>query len=822
MGPSETHSLKLCDDCLNVLTKVEELESGKSPSVIRSESRPDPTPSKSYECYKSEKEFRESDYYKHILPEDDSLDHKSSRADLLESANSGCHLCRWLLNSLDSRAKESYSHTQTRYRRRPGILRKDPMKSPLGLRCAGHYYFSIRCAPDPRDWPVSVQRAGIDQHRHAYQEYVGDERASLIIDSLNGLSKRLLNPINATAKLDDYTPGASTWSLFKYWIENCVSDHPECKRQTFPDTATVLPTRLLDLQDPGEIRLVESKSLPTSNVPVYAALSHSWGTTHEPHLDKETLDSFIEGYPVSALPQTFKDAVTMARRLEIPYLWIDSLCIRQDSTEDWLHESSAMGAIYRNSHLCIAATISKDNASGFLEKRDLTHKRPFIYHDLVVQEDVAMSNDNFNMRQITWCDRIRTLIEWGVDRAPLNQRAWVFQERMLAPRIIHCTSDEFIWECCRGMLSESHPLLTNGGSVAKDAWKHLLRAPESLRDPLSKEQHLKERKAFLQRWSELVATYSSAKLTRFDDKLVACSAIAKEFQPLLGDYVAGLWKAYLPSQLLWSHHTFCGVHLGEKHSMRSRNGPSWSWASLDCRVKLPYYYDASHDPNFDTKEDRRMEEPINLSNSSLVDVLDVNVSLRGEDSTGPVNGGSIRLGRCQMYPIYRSAAFGCRLETEAPDAFEQVQPVRWYWDDRDDPEVADYDPIMKDAFKPESENPEEENIMRYGSPQRFLLIHKKRLAHHSPRLTQMCCVPIAIISTRGMANWYKRGTVAGLIVQFTGGAIGQYRRVGYFCCGKDYLEKVSRVAPEVAFTPPTEWPSAEKYSLEGGYTICIV
>lgn len=31
--------------------------------------------------------------------------------------------------------------------------------------------------------------------------------------------------------------------------------------------------------------------------------------------------------------------------------------------------------------------------------------------------------------------------------APLNMRSWVLQEQYLAPRIIHCTKAQFIWEC---------------------------------------------------------------------------------------------------------------------------------------------------------------------------------------------------------------------------------------------------------------------------------------------------------------------------------------------------------------------------------------
>lgn len=694
-------SPELCSDCMNILSRVEQLELGCLPEIDNSEVQPDPEWSRSFEQFSTTIQFKESYYYKHCLPEDDSLEHKSTRANLLESAKSGCHLCQWLLNSLDSRSHMSYSTTETQYRRRTAIVRKDPSRSPLGIRCVEHYYVTLRCAPNERVWPVDLKRVGTDTRRSACQSFVGDEKASLIIHSLRDISEECPEFIGAIADLDAGSPSASTWKLFESWLHLCTADHPECMPHSAQRDGIIergdadFPTRLLDVQDSAVVRVVRSDSYWNSGMleaPHYATLSHCWGNTHEPQLNLETSDSFAKGIRLLDLPNTFKDAVIVCQRLKIPYLWIDSLCILQDSTEDWLKESSKMGAIYKNSYLCIAATVGKDNSSGFLERRDLTHKRPFIYHGLAVLEDVAMPNNNLNMRQMTWCDRMRTLVGWGVENALLNQRAWVFQERLFAPRILHCTSDEFIWECCRGMRSESHPLLTNGGSVVKDAWRQLLKAPPT------HELQLRQRLAFLERWSELIATYSKAQLTRMDDRLIACSAITKEMQPILGNYAAGLWTQYMPSQLLWFHHRSCGIREPQKHTMRPRTKPSWSWGSLDCRVELPHYYDSARDPDFPSKTDRSRQALINLDRPVLIEILDINVQLRGDDSTGLVDGGSIRLRGGQLFPLYRSVAFGWRLETEAPGAFEQIPPVRWYWDDPNDFDAAPDKEIRRIAY----------------------------------------------------------------------------------------------------------------------------
>ncbi|KAJ4253945.1 hypothetical protein NW762_010344 [Fusarium torreyae] len=64
-----------------------------------------------------------------------------------------------------------------------------------------------------------------------------------------------------------------------------------------------------------------------------------------------TTSSNLEAYTASLpidLPKTFVDAIQVARALGIPYIWIDSLCIVQDSPEDWKHEASRMAQVYAN------------------------------------------------------------------------------------------------------------------------------------------------------------------------------------------------------------------------------------------------------------------------------------------------------------------------------------------------------------------------------------------------------------------------------------------------------------------------------------------
>lgn len=52
------------------------------------------------------------------------------------------------------------------------------------------------------------------------------------------------------------------------------------------------------------------------------------------------------------------------------HLWIDSLCIIQDSVEDWQIESAQMGRYYREASLTLFATAASGDDVGFYCLRD--------------------------------------------------------------------------------------------------------------------------------------------------------------------------------------------------------------------------------------------------------------------------------------------------------------------------------------------------------------------------------------------------------------------------------------------------------------------
>src|SRR5579871_5455760 len=70
-----------------------------------------------------------------------------------------------------------------------------------------------------------------------------------------------------------------------------------------------------------------------------------------------------------SLTRTYQDAVIITRALGVGYIWIDSICIIQDWTEDWISETTRMGGIYRGALLVISASYATDVSMGCLADR---------------------------------------------------------------------------------------------------------------------------------------------------------------------------------------------------------------------------------------------------------------------------------------------------------------------------------------------------------------------------------------------------------------------------------------------------------------------
>jgi hypothetical protein len=267
------------------------------------------------------------------------------------------------------------------------------------------------------------------------------------------------------------------------------------------------------------------------------------------------------------MPATFEHAVLVTRRLAVEYLWIDSLCIIQDSNDDWAKESCRMQEVYANAIVNISADHASDSTVGLVSSGQLTPSLKVGSSkdgDDVYARPPCEYTDSFGVSHIPTPD-------WKPIEFVLDTRAWVVQERILSPRILHFSKYEIAWECDTHTLCEC--TVQPRESFGRALRKALMGA---LRDSYDVKLA----------WSALVGHYATMKLTFESDRLIAFAGLAlKAASSWERTYIAGLWKEDLPYSLLW-----CIVQ-GPSHRLRE-HFPSWTWASVrgtTCSTRLGFY-----------------------------------------------------------------------------------------------------------------------------------------------------------------------------------------------------------------------------------------
>ncbi|KAF4973282.1 hypothetical protein FSARC_357 [Fusarium sarcochroum] len=417
-----------------------------------------------------------------------------------------------------------------------------------------------------------------------------------------------------------------TWQSVTEWLARCDKYHPFCKHAKDPAWK---PSRLLYLSPPSgplKVRLVEGEDVPDQVE--YLTLSHRWGGTNPLQLTRDTLEPFKSSMSVDALSRTFVDACNTVRKLGHAYLWIDSLCIIQNDVEDWALEAGRMSSVYGNSWLNIcAAGASTDNDGLFYpeEKRDVDAWLPVWVRR---EWGGTFSGDYCVSDHHNWWMRVAD--------SPLNRRAWVLQERILAPRVLHFGLEQVALECCSASVCERLPYgdpTTGGGHALMSLTKQfVLGVRNDDLDQLTLEGVFRD-------WNQVVRGYAQGQLTVETDRLVALAGLVDAFYPVFesmaetdiledtdeeGDdnkeepeagvpdrpgetsdqasgkqpsqsiFLAGLWKPYLWMQLAWRATSRIQRHQMNDNAPAAPGkrydqyvAPTWSWCSLKDAVIEP-------------------------------------------------------------------------------------------------------------------------------------------------------------------------------------------------------------------------------------------
>ena len=417
-----------------------------------------------------------------------------------------------------------------------------------------------------------------------------------------------LNAINPVL-----TRSESSLKVADDWLKECTSSHSGCNTG---QSDYWIPKRLLDIGSltTDLVSLKSKAALPENSR--YMALSYCWGTTSFFQLSKDSSPMLLDGVSLEEFPKTIQDAIEVTRRLGVRFIWVDSLCMFQDSkgSPSWLDEALQMDKVYAHSYATIAATCARTANEGMFRKRFLDY--------VTLQLPAHNLGDRRSLTLPTKFVVADNNIKDNFALAPLRERAWTVQERFMAPRLLHFAQRELFWECKTHFASESWPSLKDSDAKHISSFETNFKQLNSIQNDCSLNCHQAEGCPVLKAWVRVTQTYSAGALTRADDKLIALAGMAKRFALLFGSaYLAGLWKRHLPNLLLWKVD-------GQLRPSRpaTYRAPSFCWTAIDAKIS---YWN------------------INCSTSDLdgFEILDVHMEAAGasDDLFGPVKGGYIQM-----------------------------------------------------------------------------------------------------------------------------------------------------------------------------------
>jgi hypothetical protein len=231
----------------------------------------------------------------------------------------------------------------------------------------------------------------------------------------------------------------------------------------------------------------------------------------------------------------------------------------------------------------------------------------------------------------------------------------VFQERLIAPRILRYGFTELSWECWTQFVCECEPtdediryddsdptnthfrIKMDTQYRVKMLGKLALSQQHSAGLINSKEPLVEH----LDNWYELVCHFTLLELTYHSDRLPALSGLAAKFHGASDEYICGLWRSDFANGLSW--YVTADRHGGFRTSYRQEHyhAPSWSWASVTGNI------------GFDKKW------PMDVEN--LAEILEIEYSLASSNPYGAVSHACITV-RGFLLAIQLDADWGIHLD----------------------------------------------------------------------------------------------------------------------------------------------------------------
>jgi hypothetical protein len=378
------------------------------------------------------------------------------------------------------------------------------------------------------------------QSKQYHQILFGEENVSTSGNYLTPLdSARIIPP-----KMD--------LEIVKRWILECDSNHEKSCRDTD-----------INIERPVNAKVIEVDTLRIIPAPTkcrYIALSYTWGGVNMDMMDCvwSNRSGVLDLTPVfGMLPKTIRDAICLVKSLGERYIWIDSVCICQQSAHDKNEQIAQMDRIYSSAVFTIVAAAGKDANAGL----------PGVQERSRIPFQVTEKVGSYVLRTALLNEPRNGII----DSAPWNRRGWTYQERLLSCRCLIFTYHQVYFQCRLGTWSEDTNRIrmdvesTTGTRLA--SWlrpQKLARIRKfSLVDP----------------FEDFIADYTYRRFSYHSDRLKASIAVLNLFSSMYESPILwGLVERAFERFLIWDYKIDTSQAMPAR-IRRIREFPTWSWSS---------------------------------------------------------------------------------------------------------------------------------------------------------------------------------------------------------------------------------------------------
>ncbi|GKZ32402.1 hypothetical protein AbraIFM66950_001768 [Aspergillus brasiliensis] len=270
------------------------------------------------------------------------------------------------------------------------------------------------------------------------------------------------------------------------------------------------------------------------------------------------------------LPRTIADAMLLVRELHERYLWVDRLCIIQDS--EMKHDTiQDMGKIYSHAILTLFALGGKNANYGLPGVRPNSRPPQIIRRVKGIRLMPALPDLG---------DALRSSLH--------TTRGWTFQEVLLSRRRLFLSDQQVYFHCTKHTIySEDTP---HTSSLSFEV-AYGLREPTAAHGNAPEIHRLFDQEHPTRVYEGLVENYTQRHLTYPSDILDAFSGISSvlSHEYRMGgceELFSGLPRREFLAYLLWSPKETPTRRMPRIKGRHEQHFPSWSWIGWVC----PIYY----------------------------------------------------------------------------------------------------------------------------------------------------------------------------------------------------------------------------------------